>query len=174
MSYFPRSKNRKYLLALANFSLMHMDSKFPSAIPPDSPETPRELRRHIMQANRRRDTKPEFRLRSALHRAGLRYRCDLRIDLPDGRVRPDIVFTRQKVAVFVDGCFWHRCPEHASQPKSNAGYWSQKFARNVERDIRNTELLVDAGWSVVRVWEHEELSDAVERVMAALSPSKEA
>ncbi len=127
-----------------------------------------------MQANRRRDTKPEISLRSALHRAGLRYRCDLRIDLPGGRVRPDIVFTRRKVAVFVDGCFWHRCPEHASQPKSNTDYWSQKFARNVERDIRNTELLVDAGWSVVRVWEHEELSDAVERVLAALSSSKEA
>lgn len=124
--------------------------------------------RRVMQANRRRDTKPEVALRSALHRAGLRYRCDLRIDLVGGRVRPDVVFTRRRVAVFVDGCFWHACPEHGTQPKANQQYWAQKLSRNVERDALNTALLVDSGWIVVRVWEHEAVDTAVERVKAAL------
>jgi DNA mismatch endonuclease (patch repair protein) len=126
------------------------------------------LRRRIMQANRRRDTRPEMALRSALHRAGLRYRCDFRIDMPAGRVRPDIVFTRKRVAVFVDGCYWHRCPEHGSQPKTNPAYWSQKFERNVARDARNTAWLTDAGWIVVRVWEHEGIAAAVAKVREAL------
>lgn len=122
-----------------------------------------------MQANRRRDTKPELLLRSALHRAGFRYRCDLRIDLPGGRVRPDIVFTRRKVAVFVDGCFWHCCPEHGSQPAVNQGYWSPKLAGNVARDARNTKLLSDAGWVVVRIWEHESAASGFERITAAIA-----
>ena len=122
-----------------------------------------------MQANRRRDTKPEIALRSALHRAGFRYRCDLRIDLPGGRVRPDIVFTRRKVAVFVDGCFWHCCPEHGSKPAVNQGYWSPKLARNVERDTRNTALLQEAVWTVLRIWEHVPVEDAFSQVAEALS-----
>jgi DNA mismatch endonuclease (patch repair protein) len=121
-----------------------------------------------MQANRRRDTKPELALRSALHRAGFRYRCDFRIDLLNGRVRPDIVFTRKKVAVFVDGCFWHCCPEHGAQPSVNRSYWSPKLARNVERDARNTALLTEAGWTVLRVWEHESVVSGLERVRAVL------
>ena len=134
--------------------------------PPDASSA---ASRRVMQANRRRDTKPEVALRSALHRAGLRYRCDLRIDLSGGRVRPDIVFTRRRVAVFVDGCFWHACPEHGTHPKANQQYWAQKLSRNVERDALNTTLLVDAGWIVVRVWEHEAVDTAVERVQAALN-----
>lgn len=124
-----------------------------------------------MRANRRRDTKPELAIRTALHRAGFRYRCDLRIDLPGGRVRPDIVFTRKRVAVFVDGCYWHSCPEHGTQPKSNQAFWSQKLARNVERDARNTDLLTGSGWTVVRVWEHEDTVAAVERIKEALAAS---
>lgn len=124
-----------------------------------------------MQANRRRDTAPELALRSALHRAGFRYRCDSRIDLPRGRVRPDIVFTRRRVAVFVDGCFWHCCPEHGSKPSVNQSYWSPKLARNVERDARNTVWLTEAGWTVVRIWEHEDVASAMERVVAALRPA---
>lgn len=121
-----------------------------------------------MQANRRRDSAPELALRSALHGAGFRYRCDFRIDLPGGRVRPDIVFTRRRVAVFVDGCFWHCCPEHGSKPSVNQSYWSPKLARNVERDARNTPWLTEAGWTVVRIWEHEDVASAMERVAAAL------
>lgn len=127
-----------------------------------------EGRRRNMQANRRRDTRPELALRSALHRAGFRYRCDFRIDLPAGRVRPDVVFTRKRVAVFVDGCFWHCCPEHGSKPSVNQSYWSPKLARNVERDARNTAWLTDAGWTVVRIWEHEDIVSAMEQVTAAL------
>lgn len=122
-----------------------------------------------MQANRRRDTKPELALRSALHRAGLRYRRDLRLDLPGGRVRPDIVFTRRKVAVFVDGCFWHSCPIHGSRPAVYQSYWSPKLARNVERDARDTALLQNAGWIVIRIWEHESSEVALEEVRQALA-----
>lgn len=121
-----------------------------------------------MQANRRRDSAPELALRSALHGAGFRYRCDFRIDLPGGRVRPDIVFTRRRVAVFVDGCFWHCCPEHGSKPSVHQSYWSPKLARNVERDARNTAWLTEAGWTVVRIWEHEDVASAMERVATAL------
>lgn len=130
-----------------------------------------EGRRRNMQANRRRDTRPELALRSALHRAGFRYRCDFRIDLPAGRVRPDVVFTRKRVAVFVDGCFWHCCPKHGSKPSVNQSYWSPKLARNVERDARNTAWLTEAGWTVVRIWEHEDITSAMEQVTAALRPA---
>lgn len=135
-----------------------------------SPSASSPGRRRNMQANRRRDTKPELALRSALHRAGMRYRCDLRLDLPEGRVRPDIVFTRRKVAVFVDGCFWHVCPLHGSRPAVNQTYWSPKLARNVERDARNTKLLEESGWIVVRIWEHTSVDEAFERVREAVTP----
>ena len=115
-----------------------------------------------MKANRRTDTKPELALRAALHAMGYRYRKDFRLDLPLRRVRPDIAFTRRKVAVFVDGCFWHACPEHGSKPKSNDWYWSPKLAKNVERDRAADEALAQAGWTVVRLWEHvPPIADAV-------------
>jgi DNA mismatch endonuclease (patch repair protein) len=97
-------------------------------------------------------------LRSELHRLGLRFRKDLRIDLASLRVRPDIVFTRSRVAVFVDGCFWHGCPDHGSSPKANAEYWAEKFARNRRRDKLVDAALQSEGWRVVRVWEHEDAS----------------
>lgn len=128
-------------------------------------------RRRNMQANRRRDTGPERALRSALHAAGYRYRCDLRIDLAETRVRPDVVFTRKKVAVFVDGCFWHSCPVHGRQPRTNSEYWSPKLQKNRERDCRNTEALKQAGWLVVRVWEHEPVDEAIDKVVTALELS---
>lgn len=120
-----------------------------------------------MKANRRRDTKPELALRSALHAMGYRYRKDLRLDLPQRRVRPDIVFTARKVAVFVDGCFWHACPDHGSKPKNNEWYWSPKLLKNVERDRAADAALAAAGWTVVRLWEHVPLEDAVAQVVAA-------
>src|SRR3989454_673270 len=85
---------------------------------------------------RQLDTKPENRLRSALHRLGLRYRCDLRLDLDGVRIRPDVVFTRRRVAVFVDGCYWHGCPDHGRLPASNRAYWTAKIAGNRIRDQR--------------------------------------
>jgi DNA mismatch endonuclease, patch repair protein len=121
-----------------------------------------------MRSNRRTDTKPELALRTALHAMGYRYRKDLRLDLPLRRVRPDIAFTSRKVAVFVDGCFWHACPEHGSKPKNNEWYWSPKLAKNVERDRAADAALVQAGWTVVRLWEHVPLADAVTLVISAV------
>lgn len=132
----------------------------------DTPTTPGRSRN--MQAIRRTNTKPEVRLRSALHRDGYRFRKDLSIYTAARRVRPDIVFTAKKIAVFVDGCFWHCCPEHGRQPAVNSGYWSPKLQRNVERDRLADAALRDDGWAVVRIWEHEALHDAVEKVVAAL------
>lgn len=123
-----------------------------------------------MKANRRTDTKPELALRHALHRLGYRYRKDYRLDLDSGRrVRPDIVFTARKVAVFVDGCFWHACPEHGSKPRANEWYWGPKLIKNVERDRVNDAALILAGWAVVRLWEHVPLDEAVTTVVTALS-----
>lgn len=121
-----------------------------------------------MQANRRTDTKPEVVLRSALHRLGYRYRKDLLLKLPELRVRPDIVFTARKVAIFVDGCFWHVCPQHGRQPTTNEWYWTPKLRRNMERDRLADAALAEAGWHVVRVWEHESLDDALVSVRSAL------
>ena len=121
-----------------------------------------------MRSNRRTNTKPEMALRRALHARGYRYRKDFRLDLPLRRVRPDIAFTSRKVAVFVDGCFWHACPEHGSTPKNNEWYWSPKLAKNMERDRAADEALRHAGWTVVRLWEHVPLADAVAQVITAV------
>jgi DNA mismatch endonuclease, patch repair protein len=123
-----------------------------------------------MKANRRTDTKPELALRHALHRLGYRYRKDYRLDLDSGRrVRPDIAFTARKIAVFVDGCFWHACPEHGSKPRANEWYWGPKLIKNVERDRVNDAALILAGWTVVRLWEHVPLDEAVTTVVTALT-----
>jgi DNA mismatch endonuclease, patch repair protein len=121
-------------------------------------------RRRNMQANRRRDTTPELLIRRLLHADGLRYRCDLRLSAAGRSVRPDIVFTRSRVAVFVDGCFWHQCPEHGSRPSTNREYWNPKFDRNADRDRSNTEALEADGWEVIRAWEHEIPADVAGRV----------
>lgn len=121
-----------------------------------------------MEANRRSNTTPERLLRSALHARGLRYRKDRRLDVGGRRVRPDLVFGPTRVAVFVDGCFWHRCPIHATHPVANADYWQAKFDRNIERDRADDEALTDAGWSVVRIWEHEDPAEAAERIEDAV------
>jgi DNA mismatch endonuclease (patch repair protein) len=121
-----------------------------------------------MRANRRADTKPELALRRALHKLGYRYRKDYRLDLDGRRVRPDIAFTARRVAVFVDGCFWHACPEHGSKPRANDWYWTPKLARNVERDRAADQTLAAAGWQVVRIWEHESLEQALGAVIAVV------
>ncbi len=133
------------------------------------PPAASEGRSANMRAIRRTGTKPEEVLRHALHRLGYRYRKDHRLDLADGvRVRPDIVFTGRKVAVFVDGCFWHACPDHGRQPTVNEWYWSPKLRRTVERDRAADAALVAAGWRVVRLWEHVPLEDAMAKVTALL------
>jgi DNA mismatch endonuclease, patch repair protein len=111
----------------------------------------------------RRDTKPEIALRMELHRRGHRFRVD-RAVLTDRRRRVDIVFGPSKVAVFVDGCFWHGCPEHATWPRSNAAYWREKIETNRLRDRDTDRLLAEAGWLVIRVWEHEDIPAAADRI----------
>ena len=122
----------------------------------------------VMRANRKVDTSPELRLRSALHRRGLRFRKHFRIDVGAVRVTPDVVFPRRRLAVFVDGCFWHGCPEHGTRPATNVGYWSAKLARNRERDARVNDALGLAGWEVLRLWEHVPPEEAVETVTSAV------
>ncbi|MGH9213088.1 MAG: very short patch repair endonuclease [Acidimicrobiales bacterium] len=122
-----------------------------------------------MKGNRRRDTRPEQALRSLLHKRGRRFRVDLPIPAESRKPRPDVVFTRQRVAVFVDGCFWHRCPRHGRVPGgANREYWVAKMARNQQRDLDDTAALTAAGWKVVRIWEHVGVGDAVAIVEDAL------
>ena len=119
-------------------------------------------RSETMRRVRGKDTSCEVLLRSALHRRGLRYR--LHAKLPG---KPDVVFPRAKVAVFVDGCFWHGCPEHCRVPTGNRKYWEAKIARNRARDERATDALRAEGWAVIRVWEHEVRDpDALARTVA--------
>jgi DNA mismatch endonuclease (patch repair protein) len=115
----------------------------------------------------RRDTRPELQIRSALHRRGLRFRLQEPIGF-DRRRRIDIVFPREKVAIFVDGCFWHSCPEHATYPVANAEFWTEKLARNVARDEDTNVRLSEEGWEVIRVWEHEDPDTAAERIEQAV------
>jgi DNA mismatch endonuclease (patch repair protein) len=124
-----------------------------------------------MRGNRKRNTRPELALRSALHREGLRFRLDVRIGSPAFKVVPDLVFPRARVAVFVDGCWWHRCPLHANSPRSNTDYWLPKLARNVDRDRRVNDGLASLEWRVIRVWEHDldDLPAVVQRVSEALT-----
>lgn len=130
-------------------------------------------RRRNMQANRSRDTGPELAIRRALHSLGLRYRVAIAPE-PSIRRRADIVFTRARVAVFIDGCFWHGCPEHGrSTFNHNAEYWPVKIAANVARDADTNARLDAAGWHVLRYWEHENAEDVVEeirRTVLALRP----
>lgn len=120
-----------------------------------------------MQRQRRRDTAPELALRTSLHRAGYRYRVEYRIT--GSRRRADIAFPRERVAVFVDGCFWHGCPEHRTTPKANSAWWQEKLDANIKRDRDTDSRLEQSGWAVVRVWEHERVDDAVARVAAVVT-----
>ena len=109
--------------------------------------------RHRMQVTRRRDTPGELALQSALRDVGLRYRVD--VTLPGTRRRPDVAFIGPRVAIFVDGCFWHGCPTHGTWPKANAAWWRAKIGSNAARDRDTDAKLRAAGWRVFRVWEHQ-------------------
>ncbi|MEF9883139.1 very short patch repair endonuclease [Streptomyces sp. P9-A4] len=131
--------------------------------PPEGSWASSAARRRNMQAIRSRDTKPEQLVRRLLHAQGLRYRVSAR-PLPDLRRTADIVFRPVKVAVFIDGCYWHGCPEHYVAPKTNPGYWSGKVARNMARDGDTDQRLKDAGWTVLRFWEHESAEACAARI----------
>lgn len=117
---------------------------------------PSEQRSRIMATVRQRDTTPELVLRRALHACGLRFRLPHARTLPGS---PDVIFPTARVAVFVDGCFWHGCPVHGTRPKTNAAFWATKIKRNCERDKEVNERLAAMGWHTVRLWEHEVLPD---------------
>lgn len=121
-----------------------------------------------MKHNRKTGSAPERRVRSELHSRGRRFRKNLAIRTDERLIRPDVVFTRARLAVFVDGCFWHCCPKHGTQPESNTGYWGPKLARNVERDREVNDALARAGWIVIRGWEHEPASSLADRIEEAL------
>jgi DNA mismatch endonuclease (patch repair protein) len=123
-----------------------------------------------LKRQRQHDTSPELALRRELFRRGLRFRVHLRL-LPDLRRRVDVSFPRHRVAVDVRGCFWHVCPTHRTQPKSNQAWWAQKLQANVVRDADTERRLAAAGWLVVIVWEHELAAGAADRVIEALKAS---
>lgn len=123
-----------------------------------------EAIRRAMQGNRSRDTAPELDLRRLVHAKGLRYRVNAR-PLPGVRRTADMVFRPARVAVFIDGCFWHRCPDHATDPKTNSEYRAAKFDRNVKRDIETDRVLADSGWLSIRIWEHEDPVAAAQEII---------
>lgn len=122
-----------------------------------------------MQGNRRVDTRPEVEVRSLLHRSGLRFRKDRLIRFEGGFTKADVCFPRQRLAVFIDGCFWHGCRRHGTSPTHNAWYWRPKLRRNRERDARATAGLRAAGWRVQRFWEHVPPTSIARRVRHLLS-----
>ena len=135
--------------------------------PPEGSWASSEPIRRTMLGNRHRDTRPELAVRRAVWAKGLRYRVAYR---PVKAVRrsADLVFTRVRVAVFIDGCFWHGCPEHYRAPATNIDYWTAKIAGNSTRDRETDRLLAEAGWTVVRIWEHELAVEAATRVAGSV------
>lgn len=120
-----------------------------------------------MRANRGRDTSLELTVRRMLHGRGFRYRVNY-APLEGLRSRADIVFTRTRLAIYLDGCFWHSCPAHRTTPKANGDYWAPKLELNRQRDGRVTSRLVESGWTVLRFWEHEDPSAIVDRIISSV------
>jgi DNA mismatch endonuclease (patch repair protein) len=120
-----------------------------------------------MERQSRHETAAELALRSALHRRGLRYRLHEKV-IPGLRREADVAFRSARVAVFVDGCFWHGCPEHGTTPKANRRWWRDKIEANQTRDRDTDDRLEAMGWLPVRVWEHEDVQEAAERIANAV------
>lgn len=155
---FPQSRAEPLLDPLAHAPLWLHDLRMAQALtvpPPSSPAITNNMR-----ANKRANTKPETAVRSLLHRGGFRFRKDFVIRTDGLRVRPDIVFTKWRIAVFIDGCFWHLCPDHGHVPRTNSHYWRPKLERNVSRDQLVDSTLRAGGWTVLRLWEHVPPNDA--------------
>jgi DNA mismatch endonuclease, patch repair protein len=125
-----------------------------------------------MVAQRRAGTKPELRLRSALHRRGMRYRVDQPV-LQGTRRRADIVFAKSRVAVEVRGCFWHACPTHGTMPRANRQWWEQKLRGNTARDIDTEHRMAAEGWLLIVVWEHEDVEAAANLIESAVRARKD-
>ena len=119
-----------------------------------------------MKRTPQRNTPAEMVIRKEAHRRGLRYRVDKQA-AEHIRSRPDMLFIGARIAVYVDGCFWHGCPEHGTWPKNNAEFWRRKIEANIARDRAATKALEEAGWKVIRIWEHEAVPTAVDRIEAA-------
>lgn len=138
---------------------------------PDSPGYPRS---RVMSRIKGKNTGPEVRLRAALHARGVRFRLGQRVDVAAGRpINADLVFKGARVAVFVDGCFWHGCTAHCRMPSSNVEYWERKIDRNVARDRETDARLHSAGWRVVRVWEHADAASSADEIVAVLRETRE-
>ena len=135
---------------------------------PNYPKPSSKAAVNVMKANKRANTKPEVLIRTHLHRAGYRFRKDFNIKINGKNYRPDIAFTKQKVAIFIDGCFWHLCPIHGHIPKTNIHYWEPKLKKNSERDKNSNKVLRKAGWKVVRVWEHVSIKEAANSIIMNL------
>ncbi|QAV28840.1 very short patch repair endonuclease [Micrococcus luteus] len=123
--------------------------------------------RRSMRANKGRDTKPELLVRRLVHAAGLRYRVNAKPE-KDLRRTADLLFRPARIAVFIDGCFWHGCPQHYTKPKANNGFWEDKIEQNRVRDAETTRILTERGWTVLRFWEHDDPSEVAGLVKAAV------
>ncbi|WP_084730347.1 very short patch repair endonuclease [Mycolicibacterium elephantis] len=134
-----------------------------SARPPASSDTVRSR----MSRQRRTGTKPELLVRRILHARGIRYRVDTAPE-PGLRCKADLVWRGLRLIVFVDGCFWHRCPIHATRPKANAAWWARKLEQNVQRDRRADADLAARGWTVLRFWEHEDPNEVADKICEQL------
>jgi DNA mismatch endonuclease (patch repair protein) len=170
---WPGSKPRRqmvrapvHLCTVARRSSAKRDSRPQSHKKTGTPKASSAIVRRRMRATRQRDTPGEMALRTALWSLGLRYRVD--VTLPGTRRRADVAFVRARVAVFVDGCFWHGCPEHGTWPKANAIWWRTKIEANRRRDLDTDLRLRSAGWTVLRFWEHTDPMAAARRVADAL------
>lgn len=149
----------------------------PSPSPISRPLTPipvpeSDQTRAVMKGNKGRDTVPEIAVRSALHSMGLRFRKNAR-PVKGLRCTADVVFPRERVAVFIDGCFWHSCPEHGRVPTKDRTYWSEKLERNVARDARNTKALRSSGWIVLRYWEHDQPMEIARQIRSTVMQQRE-
>ena len=141
----------------------------PQSVPPHPGASSAAVSLRMSRA-RRRDTAPEIALRKFLHADGFRYR--IAYPVPGQHRRTiDIAFTRQKLAVFVDGCFWHGCPEHGTSPRANSEWWRRKLEANHDRDLDTNAMLRERGWTVLRIWEHEEAARAAAKVRTFLARS---
>jgi DNA mismatch endonuclease (patch repair protein) len=139
----------------------------PGWTPPEGSWASSSEARNKMLANKSRDTRPELLVRSLVHRRGLRYRISAR-PLPGLRRTADLVFRPTRTAVFIDGCYWHGCPNHYTEPKTNTDYWRAKITGNRQRDRQTDELLSKAGWLVLRFWEHEDPNEIAEAIATAV------